>query len=118
MRLGLLEEEKKDAPGTRPFIRRSWTPEEADAWSREDWIAIVLSPIAMALGMVGTANVFLGRFSGAWQLGLAVVFTLVIFWVIDPKLRAVSVEYEQQQARYLARLERQMRWHAADEEVK
>ena len=118
IRMGLLEETKKEPPGTRPFIRRSWTPEEADAWSREDWIAIVLSPMAMALGMVGTANVFLGRFSGAWQLGLAVVFTLVIFWGIDPKLRAVSVEYEQQQARYLARLERQMRWHAADEEVK
>ncbi|GMV05554.1 MAG: sodium:proline symporter [Gemmatimonadota bacterium] len=113
-RLGLLGEEAT-ATGPRPLIRRSWTPEEADAWSREDWIVIVLSPLAMGLGMVGTANVFLGRFSGAWQLALAALLTVAIFWIIDPKLKAVSVEYEQQQARYLARLERQMRWHSGDE---
>jgi len=114
-RRGLLPETSAAPTGSRPLIRRSWTPEEADAWSREDWIVIVLSPVAMGLGMIGTANVFLGRFSGAWQLALAALLTVAIFWIIDPKLRAVSVEYEQQQARYLARLERQMRWRDGDE---
>jgi hypothetical protein len=40
----------------------------------------------------------------------AVVGTLLIYWVIDPKLRAVSVEYENQQARYVAELESRLRW--------
>jgi len=115
VRRGLLvEEEKATTSAPRPFIRRTWTPEEADAWSREDWIAIVLSPVIMGLGMVGAANLFLGRASGAWQLVLGTVLGLVMFWVIDPKLRAVSVDYEAQQATYLERLEKRMRWQSGD----
>jgi Na+/proline symporter len=110
-RRGLLAEEPTGPQGPRPFIRRTWTPEEADAWSREDWIAIVLSPVIMGLGMIGAANACLGRVSGLWQLALATALGLVMFWVIDPKLKAVSVEYEMQQAKYLERLERRMRWH-------
>jgi Na+/proline symporter len=111
-RRGLLAEEPAPASSApRPLIRRTWTPEEADAWSREDWIAIVLSPVIMGLGMIGAANACLGRVSGVWQLALATGLGLVMFWVIDPKLKAVSVEYELQQARYLERLERQMRWN-------
>lgn len=113
-RRGLLADEPAHSSGPRPFIRRTWTPEEADAWSREDWIAIVLSPVIMGLGMIGAANACLGRMSGVWQLALATGLGLVMFWVIDPKLKAVSVEYEQQQARYLERLERRMRWHEQD----
>jgi len=97
-------------PARRPLIRRVWTPEAADAWSREDWIAIVLSPLVMALAMIGAANLFLGRTPGTWQLAAAAGMTVLLFWVIDPKLRAVSVEYEERQARDLERLERLMRW--------
>ncbi|HSW28081.1 MAG TPA: hypothetical protein VLH75_01190 [Longimicrobiales bacterium] len=115
-RRGLLAEEKPaSASAPRPFIRRTWTPEEADAWSREDWMAIVLSPLVMALGMIGAANLFLGRVSGALQLGLAVALGWFMFWVIDPKLRAVSVEYEQRQARHLEALERKMRWQGHED---
>jgi hypothetical protein len=115
VRRGLLLEEERTTPSApRPFIRRTWTPEEADAWSREDWIAIVLSPVIMGLGMVGAANLFLGRASGAWQLVLGTALGLVMFWVIDPKLRAVSVDYEAQQAKYLERLEKRMRWQSGD----
>jgi hypothetical protein len=96
-------------------VRRSWTPEEADAWSREDWIAIVLSPVIMALGMVGAANLFLGRVSGAVELLVGTVLAVVMFWVIDPKLRAVSADYEARQARYLERLEQRMRWQVEGE---
>lgn len=114
-RRGLLPPEPAADPAApRPFIRRAWTPEEADAWSREDWKAIVLSPLIMALAMVGAANLALGRFSGVWQWGAATAMGVLMFWIIDPKLRAVSAEYEAQQARYLERLERRMRWHEGD----
>jgi hypothetical protein len=43
----------------------------------------------------------------------AVVGTGLIYWIIDPKLRAVSAEYEQRQAAYLEDLERGVRWEEA-----
>ena len=114
-RRGLLADDRPAAAsGPRPLVRRTWTPEEADAWSREDWMAIVLSPLIMALGMIGTANLFLGRWSGVWQLALGTGLGALMFWIIDPKLRAVSVEYEQRQASYVKRLEQQMRWRGDD----
>ena len=110
-RRGLLRDERATrSADPRPFIRRTWTAEEADGWSREDWIAIVLSPISMALAMVGAANLFLLQASAIWELTLAVLAAIAVFWVIDPKLKAVSVEYENQQASYLTRLEERMRW--------
>ncbi|MCG6988518.1 MAG: sodium:solute symporter [Gemmatimonadetes bacterium] len=116
-RMGLLAGHPSEAAaaaaaksGPRPLIRRRWTAEEADAWSREDWIAIILSPLCMAFAMVGAANLFLLRGSGVWQMALAIACAVFLFWVIDPKLRAVSVEYEQRQAEYLNRLEEKMHW--------
>ena len=41
---------------------------------------------------------------------LALLGSLAIYWVIDPKLRAVSIDYEEQQAGYAAELARRMRW--------
>ena len=59
---GLIAPEKKPAQvGRRPLIRRTWTPEEAEGWSREDWIAIVLSPAVYALIIMGVARLLLGR---------------------------------------------------------
>ncbi len=94
----------------RPLIRRSWTPEAAEEWTREDWIAIILSPLVFALVMVGVAKLVLGQWGGAWLTLLAVAGTLVIYWVIDPKLRAVSHEYEAKQAGYLDELEGNLQW--------
>ena len=34
----------------------------------------------------------------------------VIYWVIDPKLRALSGDFEKKQAGYLEAVERQNRW--------
>ena len=39
------------------MIRRVWTPEEAEEWTREDWIAIALSPLIFAgYPDIGTLN--------------------------------------------------------------
>ncbi|MGD2069474.1 MAG: Na+:solute symporter [Gemmatimonadota bacterium] len=108
---GLVEpRERGPSRGVFPLVRRSWTAEAAEEWSREDWIAIVLSPVVMGCLMVGVAAVLLLRPGGFTMLGIAVVGTLAIYWVIDPKLRAVSGEYESRQAQYVADLERQVRW--------
>jgi hypothetical protein len=108
-----------DAPGARsgasdarprPLIRRRWTAEDAAEWSREDWIVIVLSPVVLASLMVGVASLLLLRPFGMILTGGGVLLALLLYWVIDPKLRAVSVEYEARQAADLADLERQVRW--------
>jgi hypothetical protein len=60
--------------------------------------------------LFGLTQVLLFRPFGFVLLGVAIVGTLTIYWVIDPKLRAVSSEYESRQARYLENLESRHRW--------
>ena len=112
VRRGLIADEPspETRAGRRPLIRRTWTAAEAQDWTREDWIAIVLSPLVYGCVLFGLVRVLLLQPSGLWLLALAVVGSLAIYWVIDPKLRAVSIEYEQRQAGYAADLERKMRW--------
>ena len=112
VRRGLIADEptKRAAEGPRPFIRRHWTAEQAQDWTREDWMVIVLSPIVMALLMLGVTGTLLLRVEGVVALVLSIAGGLLIGWIIDPKLRAVSTEYEERQARYLAELEARNAW--------
>ena len=118
IRRGLLPERPAPLAGSatrRPLIRRSWTAEEADEWSREDWIAIILSPISFALAMLAAANLMLLRPSAIGYTIGTIACVLGMFWVIDPKLRAVSADYEARQAAYLKDLEARVRWHKVGE---
>ena len=112
LRRGLIEEDppRKADSAPRPLIRRHWSAEEAQEWTREDWIAIVLSPLVYASVLFGLTRLLLLQWSGLWLLLAAVLGTLAIYWVIDPKLRAVSVEFEAKQTDYLEGLERKLRW--------
>ena len=96
------------------MIRRHWTPEQADEWTREDWIAVVLSPLVFAALMIGVTKLLLLQPGGMLLIVAAIVGTAAIYWVIDPKLRAVSHEYEAQQATYVDQLEKRMRWQEED----
>jgi uncharacterized membrane protein YagU involved in acid resistance len=97
------------------FIRRDWTTAEADEWTREDWLAIVISPIAYILIMVGIALSFLLLWPGFVILGFGIIATVLMHWIIDPKLKAISDEYEVRQKEYIAELERTARWERTDE---
>jgi SSS family solute:Na+ symporter len=114
VRRGLVSNSISNSSSTattpRPLIRREWTPEEADSWSREDWIAIVLSPLVYAFVLIGLARLLLGMADGGLMLLAGIGLAAVMYWVIDPKLRAVSEEYEEKQAAYLVELERKLRW--------
>ncbi len=93
-----------------PLIRRNWNAVDADEWTREDWITIVISPIAYILLMLGTGLSMLLMPVGYVTLGLGIILTAVMHWIIDPKLKAVSTEYERKQAEYLKDLESKVRW--------
>jgi len=76
-------------------------------------MVIVLSPITMALFMIGVASLLLLRPGGILMTVGALLGTGLIYWIIDPKLRAISADYEQRQAAYLEDLERGLRWEEA-----
>ena len=92
------------------LIRREWTPADADEWTKEDWMAIVLSPLAYVAIAVGVALSFLLLPLGFIILGIAVVLTVLMHWVIDPKLKTISQDYEQKQKDFLQELEKTQRW--------
>ena len=113
VRRGVISERRTAANyGRRPIIQRRWTAEAAEEWTREDWIAIVLSPVVFALFMIGVAKLILGQPAGLMLTLLGVALAVLIYWVIDPKLRAVSHEYEAKQAGYLDELEQKLKWEA------
>lgn len=92
------------------LIRRVWTPGAADEWRKEDWIAILLSVVSYITLTVGVALSFLLLTAGFIILGVGIVITLLMYWVIDPKLRMISFEYEKKQKDYLQRLEEIQKW--------
>ncbi|MFQ5776586.1 MAG: hypothetical protein ACE5IP_01100 [Terriglobia bacterium] len=96
------------------WIRREWSPEAAEEWTKEDLIACILSPLAYLLLSVGAALAFLLQATGFLLLGLAIVVILALHAVIDPKLRTISEEYEGKQRQYLEEIEKIQRW---EEEV-
>lgn len=96
------------------WIRRQWTPGDADEWTKEDWITIVVSPLAYLLLTVGLGLSLLLQPIGYATLVVGIVLTLVMHWVIDPKLKVISGEYEKRQREYLEELERKARWEAND----
>jgi hypothetical protein len=91
-------------------IRRKWTPEEADDWTREDTLTVIISPIVYVLLLIGVAlSIFLVP-AGFIMLAAGIVLLIVMVLVIEPKLDAVSEGYEQQQKEYIEELERKVKW--------
>ncbi len=92
------------------WIRREWTSIEADEWTKEDWITIVVSPLAYATLTIGVALSFLLLWWGFLILTVGIVLTILMHYIINPKLKVISEEYEKRQKDYLAELERSVRW--------
>lgn len=92
------------------FIRRDWTPRQADEWTREDTITVIISPLIYMMILVGGAMSALLMPAGFAILGLGVVLLLLMIWIINPKLSAISKGYEEKQKGYIEELERKIRW--------
>jgi len=92
------------------WIKRRWTAAEADRWTKEDYLTFIISPLIYLLLMIGTALSLLLLWYGFLLLGAGVVLLLFMLWVIDPKLKAISEDYEVKQKQYLEDLEKIARW--------
>jgi len=96
-------------------IQRVWTAAQADEWTKEDWITIVISPLAYIFIMLGVALSFLLLWYGFLILIVGILLTWAMHWVIDPKLKAISVEFENKQRQYIEELERSVRWEGKND---
>lgn len=92
------------------LFKRNWTAHEADEWTKEDWLAIVISPFSYIFITLGVAMSLFLLPMGFVFLGIGIVITALMFWVINPKLKAISAGYEKKQQEYLKDLERIQRW--------
>ena len=91
-------------------FRRKWTAHEADEWTKEDYWAVVFSSLSYLLVTIGSALCFLRPVWGILLTGAGLVCAGVMYWIIDPKLRTISIEYEARQKEYLKELDRIMSW--------
>jgi hypothetical protein len=83
---------------------------EADEWTREDMIAVIISPLVYVLLMIGVGLSVLLIPIGYAILAAGLVLLVVLVWIINPKLSALSEGYEKKQKEYLEELEREIKW--------
>ncbi len=96
------------------LFEKNWTPEEADMWTSHDAVAAVLSAACYVLVAVGVAGSLLFKPWGYACLVASMVCGFLMFRVIDPKLKAMSVAFEHNQEEYLARVNRKTRWQETE----
>ena len=92
------------------WIRTKWTAQEADEWTKEDTITVIISPIIYLLLTIGVALACMFMWQGYVLTAVGLVLTYVMHKIIDPKLKAISEEYEKKQQEYLKDLEASTRW--------
>ena len=92
------------------WIKKDWTASEADKWTKEDWLAIIISPVVYFLLAIGVAFSLLMLWYGWVILGISIVLLVIMVKIIDPKLKAISEDYEIKQKKYLEDLEKISRW--------
>jgi len=92
------------------WIKTKWTAEEAEQWTKEDYITFIISPLVYILLAVGLALSLLLLWYGFVILCVSIVLLVIMVKIIDPKLKAVSEDYEVKQRKYLEDLEKIARW--------
>lgn len=89
---------------------KEWTPAQADEWTIHDLLASVLSVVAYTLVAVGTAGALLLQTWGFIALAIGGVCVVLMYLVIDPKLRAMSRAFARRQDEFLKHIDQTTRW--------
>lgn len=97
------------------FIQRKWAPRDAEKWTKEDTITVIISPLIYVALMIGVALSMLLIPAGFVILGAGIILLLVMIYIINPKLTAVSEDYERKQKSYLEDLDKKIKWEDRDE---
>lgn len=91
-------------------MRRNWCESDADQWTREDIVAAAFSFLSYFTAAVGIPLLILQRIEGYVLCAVAVILAILLFFIITPKLNAVSASYEEKQREYIKRIEEEQRW--------
>jgi hypothetical protein len=90
--------------------RKNWSPERADEWTIHDLLASILAVLSYALTAIGIAGALLLLTWGFIALVGAVLCIILMYLVIDPKLRVMSTTFAKQQDEFLKHVNRTTRW--------
>lgn len=98
--------------GDRPvkFFGRDWTPEEADRWTRHDLVAAILGAFTFVAFTLGGAWAVFGDPRGWAWLAAAVGASLLLWAVIDRKLRAQSLAFQRREEAHKKAVDERNRW--------
>ena len=91
-------------------LRKDWSPDQADEWTIHDLLASILSVLAYMLVAIGTAGALLLQVWGFVALVVGIVCVVLMYRVIDPKLRAMSAAFAKRQDEFLKHVDKTTRW--------
>ena len=92
------------------WIKKKWTAQQADQWTKEDYLIFIISPLIYFLLALGVAFSLLLLWYGWVLLGVSLILLVIMIKIIDPKLKAISEDFEMKQKKYLEDLEKIARW--------
>jgi len=92
------------------WIKTKWSANEADRWTKEDYLTFIISPLIYLLLAVGVALSLLFVWYGWFLVAMSLILLWIMIKIIDPKLKAISEDYERKQKKYLEELEKIARW--------
>lgn len=92
------------------LFRKHWTPSHADEWTIHDLIASVLSAASYILVGVGTTGALLLQLWGFITLAVGIVCIVLMYLIIDPKLKAMSQAFAKRQQEFLEHIDKTTRW--------
>ena len=93
-----------------PLPHKEWTAARADEWTIHDLLASVLAVASYMLTAIGTAGALLARTWGFVALVVGVACLVLMYYVIDPKLRAMSKAFAERRDEFLKHVDRTTRW--------
>jgi len=92
------------------LLRKDWESGQADEWTVHDLLAAILAVFSYTMIAIGTAGALLAQMWGFIALIVGVVCVVLMYVIIDPKLRAMSAAFAKRQDEYLRYVERTTRW--------
>ena len=92
------------------LFRQHWTPSDADEWTIHDLIASVLSAASYILVGVGVAGALLLQVWGFIASAVGIVSIVLMYFIIDPKLKALSEAFAERQQEFLEHIDKTTRW--------
>jgi len=96
------------------LFRKEWTPADADEWTIHDLVASVLSVVSYFLVAVGVAGALLLKVWGFVALAAGLVSIVLMFLIIDPKLKAMSRTFAEKQHEFLEHIDKTTRWEQSE----